>query len=123
MIGTQWVGYSSASDPKSTDRMDHVALATDNIVAMRKYLIAQGIKAPQIQGRADHSLYFVVNDPEGHPIEFVERGKVDAAQPESSAISRHMIHAGFLFTTARPKTTLSRHPRLPPLLARRHERR
>jgi catechol 2,3-dioxygenase-like lactoylglutathione lyase family enzyme len=95
-IGTQWVGYSSAPDPKSSDRMDHVALATDNIVAMRKYLIAQGIKAPQIQGRADHSLYFVVNDPEGHRIEFVERGKVDAAPPEASAISRHMIHAGFL---------------------------
>src|ERR1700729_1340705 len=50
LVGKQWVGFSPAPDPKSTDRMDHVALATDNIAALRKYLIAQGIKAPQIQG-------------------------------------------------------------------------
>src|SRR5437660_8458256 len=40
IVGTQWVGYSTAPDAKSTDRMDHVALATDNIVALRKYLTA-----------------------------------------------------------------------------------
>ena len=96
LVGTQWVGFSPAPDPKSTDRMDHVALRTDNIAAMRKYLTAQGIKVPQIQGRADHSLFFVVNDPEGHKIEFVERGKSEAVPPPDSAVSRHMIHAGFL---------------------------
>jgi catechol 2,3-dioxygenase-like lactoylglutathione lyase family enzyme len=95
-VGTQWVGYSPAPDPKSADRMDHVALATDNIAALRKYLTAQGINVPQIQGRADHSLFFVVNDPEGHKIEFVERGRGEAAPPAASAVSRHMIHAGFL---------------------------
>ncbi|MGP0017532.1 MAG: VOC family protein [Candidatus Sulfotelmatobacter sp.] len=96
MVGTQWIGYSPAPDPRATDRMDHVALSTDNIVALRKYLIAQGIKVPQIQGRSDHSLFFVVNDPEGHRIEFVERDKAEAALPAASAVSRHMIHAGFL---------------------------
>jgi catechol 2,3-dioxygenase-like lactoylglutathione lyase family enzyme len=96
VIGTQWVGYSPAPDPKSTDRMDHVALLTDNIVALRKYLTAQGITVPQIQGRADHSLFIVVNDPEGHRIEFVEREKGEAAPPGASGVSRHMIHAGFL---------------------------
>jgi len=95
-VGTQWVGYSPARDPKSTDRMDHVALRTDNIVALRKYLSAEGINVPQIQGRSDHSLFFVVNDPEGNRIEFVERGKSVAAPPSASAVSRHMIHAGFL---------------------------
>jgi catechol 2,3-dioxygenase-like lactoylglutathione lyase family enzyme len=96
MVGKEWVGYSLAPDPKSTDRMDHVALLTDNIVALRKYLTGQGIKVPQIQGRSDHSLFFVVKDPEGHAIEFVERGAADAVSPVPSAISRHMIHAGFL---------------------------
>jgi catechol 2,3-dioxygenase-like lactoylglutathione lyase family enzyme len=96
MVGSQWVGYSPAPDPKSTDRMDHVALTTDNIAALRKYLTAQGIKVPQIQGRADHSLFFVVDDPDGHKIEFVERGKAEAAPPAASAVSRHMIHAGLL---------------------------
>ncbi len=96
LVGMQWVGYSPAPDPKSADRMDHVALRTDNIAAMRKYLTAQGIKVPEIQGRADHSLFFFVNDPEGHKIEFVERGKMEAGAPTTTAVSRHMIHAGFL---------------------------
>src|SRR5450755_2047030 len=96
LVGTQWVGYSPAPDPKSTDRMDHVALRTDNIAALRKYLTAQGIKVPQIEGRADHSLFFVVTDPDGHKIEFVERGKSEVPPPATSAVSRHMIHAGFL---------------------------
>jgi catechol 2,3-dioxygenase-like lactoylglutathione lyase family enzyme len=96
LVGAQWVGFSPAPDPKSTDRMDHVAWLTDNIVALRKYLIAQGIRVPQIQGASDHSLFFVVNDPDGHRVEFVERAKGEAAPPAPAAVSRHMIHAGFL---------------------------
>jgi catechol 2,3-dioxygenase-like lactoylglutathione lyase family enzyme len=41
-------------------------------------------------------LFFVVDDPDGHKIEFVERGKAEAAPQVASAVSRHMIHAGFL---------------------------
>ena len=97
MVGRQWVGYSTASDPKATDRMDHVAFTTGNISALRKYLIANGLKVPAIEGHLDHSLSFTVADPEGHPIEFVERGK---AEPYSSSadsmVSHRMIHVGFL---------------------------
>ena len=123
IVGKQWVGYSPAPDPKSTDRMDHVALTTDNIAAMRKYLTAQGIKVPQIQGRGDHSLFFVVDDPDGHKIEFVERGKSDAVSPsrvrgfaphDSRRLSRLPSRGGGSF--------LSRHPRLPAVLAWRDER-
>jgi catechol 2,3-dioxygenase-like lactoylglutathione lyase family enzyme len=96
MIGTHWVGYSPAPDPKSTDRMDHVAFATDNIVALRRYLTEKGIKASQIQGRKDHSLSIDVSDPEGRRIEFVERGKNETPPVPDSAVSKHMIHAGFL---------------------------
>jgi catechol 2,3-dioxygenase-like lactoylglutathione lyase family enzyme len=97
MVGEQWVGYSNAPDPKATDRMDHVAFATDNVVALRVYLIAKGVKVPAIEGRANHSLGFTVNDPEGHRIEFVERSKSEVpAAPADSAVSRHMIHTGFV---------------------------
>ncbi|HWY23157.1 MAG TPA: VOC family protein [Candidatus Acidoferrum sp.] len=97
MVGRQWVGYSSAPDLKATDRMDHIAFSTDNIAALRKYLIAKGVKVPAIEGRADHALSFTVNDPEGHRIEFVEAGKTETqAPPLDSAASRHMIHTGFL---------------------------
>ena len=96
MVGTQWVGYSTAPDPKATNRMDHVAFTTSNIVALRRYLIAKGMQVPAIEGHTDHSLSFTVDDPEGHPVEFVERGKSKAPTPPNSAVSRRMIHTGFL---------------------------
>jgi len=100
MVGQQWVGYSNAPDPKSTNRMDHVAFTTDNIVALREYLMANGLKTPAIEGHSDHSLSFMVTDPEGHRIEFVERSKTETAVPiADSAVSRHMIHAGFVVSS------------------------
>jgi len=96
MIGRQWVGYSPAPDSKATDRMDHVAFTTDNIVALRRYLRGKGIDASEIQGLVDHSLSFSVRDPEGRRIEFVERGKAEEIAPTAPAISRHMIHTGFV---------------------------
>jgi catechol 2,3-dioxygenase-like lactoylglutathione lyase family enzyme len=97
IVGRQWVGYGAAFESKVNNRMDHVAFTTDNIAALRKYLIAKGVKVPAVEGRADHSLSFTVADPEGHRIEFVEHGKNEppAAQADS-AVSRHMIHTGFL---------------------------
>jgi len=96
VIGKQWVGYSAAPDPKATDRMDHVAFATDNIAAMRRYLIAQGVKASGMIGLSNHSMEFSVSDPEGHRIEFVERTQAEAPAAPAGAVSRRMIHAGFL---------------------------
>jgi len=98
MVGAQWVGYSTAPDPKAADRMDHVAFTTDNIVGLRHYLSANGVKVSGVQGWPDHSLSFSVVDPEGHRVEFVERAaatKGDAVGP-ASAVSRRMIHTGFL---------------------------
>ncbi len=97
MVGRQWIGYSTAPDPKATDRMDHVAFTTDNIAALRKYLIEKGLKVPTVEGHADRSLSFSVADPEGRRIEFVERGKSEAPGPPAAfAVSRHMIHTGFV---------------------------
>jgi|SRR3954447_13101932 catechol 2,3-dioxygenase-like lactoylglutathione lyase family enzyme len=96
MAGKQWIGYSPAPDPKATDRMDHVAFTTDNIIALRRYLTERGLKASKIEGKSDHSLSFMTNDPEGHKIEFVERGKGDAPAPPASAVSHRIIHVGFL---------------------------
>lgn len=95
-VGTQWVGYSPAPDPKSTDRMDHVAFRTDNIAGLRRYLIQKGFKPSQIGGFSDHSLSFTMNDPEGHHLEFVERPKAETAPPAPNAVSHRIIHAGFL---------------------------
>jgi len=105
MVGEQWIGYSIAPDPKATDRRDHVAISTDDIAALRRYLIAKGLNVPAIEGHADHSLSFLVSDPDGHRIEFVEQGqKIPRLRTDRGAytdagppwVSRRMIHTGFL---------------------------
>jgi len=95
-VGKQWVGFSAAPDPKLNDRMDHVAFGTDNIVALRRYLVANGVKAPAVQGGADHSLSLMITDPDGHRVEFIERGRAEAPAVPDTAVSHHMIHAGFI---------------------------
>ncbi len=94
LVGKQWVGFSNATDPSSTDRMDHVAFTTDNVTALREYLIANGVKVPAIEARPDHSLSFMLLDPENHRVEFVERVHAETPVPPDSAVSHHMIHAG-----------------------------
>jgi len=96
LVGMQWIGYSPAPDAKATDRMDHVAFTTENIVALRRYLVGKGFKPSQIQGQSDHSLSFMVDDPEGHHVEFVERGKAEIPPPPATAVSHRVIHVGFL---------------------------
>ncbi len=95
VVGRQWIGYSPAPDPKAGDRMDHVAFATDKVAALRQLLLHGGFKPSEIAVRSDHSLSFTMNDPEGRRIEFVER-KDTTAPSLPSAVSRHMIHAGFV---------------------------
>lgn len=96
MAGEQWVGYSPAPDPKAPNRMDHVAFTTDSIVALRRYLVENGLKPGNIEGRPDHSMAFAVKDPEGNRVEFVEHGKESAPRPPDTAVSQRMIHVGFL---------------------------
>jgi catechol 2,3-dioxygenase-like lactoylglutathione lyase family enzyme len=96
-VGKQWVGFRPAPDAKSTNRLDHVAFATENVVALRDFLAAKGVKADAIETRRDHSRSFFVTDPEGNRIEFVERDNHDLTAPfTASALSHHLIHAGFL---------------------------
>ena len=75
-VGKQWVGYSAAPDPQALNRMDHVAFATDDIAALKRYLAKKGVTVPEaIERWPDGSRSFRVKDPEGHTIEFVERAK------------------------------------------------
>jgi len=98
IVGAQWVGYSPAPHPQSTDRMDHVAFRTDDCLALRSYLAANGVKVSQSCATSnDGSRSFAVNDPEGHKIEFVQEAKLQRLQVASSdPVSRRLIHAGFI---------------------------
>lgn len=95
-VGRQWVGYSAAPEPSAISRFNHVAFATDDVAALKRYLAAKGVTATDsIQRRPDGSRSFRVRDPEGNTIEFVQRAKT-IPKGDSDAISRRLIHTGFL---------------------------
>jgi catechol 2,3-dioxygenase-like lactoylglutathione lyase family enzyme len=95
LVGEQFVGYRPASNPSATDRMDHVAFATDNCAALRNYLAAKGLKVPESLSHLKEEPSFFVKDAEGHKIEFVERRIADTGIT-GKPVSRHIIHAGFI---------------------------
>jgi catechol 2,3-dioxygenase-like lactoylglutathione lyase family enzyme len=85
------------------DRLDHIALETDDAAAMRRYLAARGVDVPdRVTRSADGSAHFTVRDPEGHAVEFVQRtatarSKLEpAASPDDPRISRRILHVGII---------------------------
>src|SRR6516225_489160 len=85
------------------DRLYHIALETDDATAMRDYLAAHGVKAPEKvgKGKIGNSNYFI-KDPDGHFVEIVQydpdgwtmrnQGKF---MPDTR-ISTHIPHMGIL---------------------------
>ncbi len=86
-----------------SDRLNHIALETEDALAMRAYLASRGIKVPEKvdKGRIGN-LNFNVTDPDGHTVEIVqympegwtlrEKGKF---LPETR-ISTRLMHVGIL---------------------------
>ena len=56
-----------------TDRLNHIAIETDDAEGMRQYLAAKGVKVPAKvgKGRIGNSNFNIV-DPEGHTVEIVQ---------------------------------------------------
>ena len=82
--------------PASINRLDHVAFATADAEALRKYLGARRVDVPKrlTQGR-DGSRWFDATDPEGNKIEFVQPAP-QAPEVAANPLSSHIIHVGFI---------------------------
>jgi catechol 2,3-dioxygenase-like lactoylglutathione lyase family enzyme len=85
------------------DRLSHIAFETPDARKMRAYLAAKGLKVPaELKPGLDKNLSFMVDDPEGRKIEFVQYmpgglhesrfGMLLAA----TRVSQHILHAGFI---------------------------
>jgi len=83
------------------DRLSHIAFETTDVRALREYLAAQGVPVPDIlKPGLTGNLSFMVKDPDGHSVEFVEylagslhRKNFGKFLPETR-ISQHIIHVG-----------------------------
>ena len=70
-----------------TDRLNHIAIETDDAEGMRRYLAARGVKVPAKvdRGRIGNSSFTFV-DPEGHAVEVVQY------EPDGRTVRNRGVH-------------------------------
>lgn len=97
----QYIEIFPGLPPDQDDRLLHIAFETNDLEALRLYLQAKGVKAPDKvnQGR-DGNLNFTVTDPAGQRVEFVQyrpgslhtrnKGRAMSAR----RISERILHVG-----------------------------
>jgi catechol 2,3-dioxygenase-like lactoylglutathione lyase family enzyme len=97
-VGTrQAIEIEPLPSGEDDNRLAHVAFATTDAEGMRRYLAAHGIAVPaNINSEANGTRWFALKDPEGHPIEFVQESRLQAAAGSGTPVSRHLIHCGFV---------------------------
>jgi lactoylglutathione lyase len=82
------------------DRLDHVALETSDVDALRGYLEARGVALSATTRDAAGHRVFTLRDADGHALELAQHTRSEASgAPPSTAlapISRRILHAGIL---------------------------
>jgi catechol 2,3-dioxygenase-like lactoylglutathione lyase family enzyme len=77
-------------------RIDAIGLFTTDAGALRKYLLSRGLKPQELVTDSHRSISFLMKDPEGHKLEFIQlqgfAGSVGGPLPFATRI----IHAGFV---------------------------
>ena len=92
--------FPNLSSP-TEDRLSHVAFETTDAQALRGYLAEHGVTVPNtLRPGPDGNLSFMVKDPEGHSVEFVQylpgslQGRDSGKFLPDTRISQHIIHVG-----------------------------
>lgn len=95
----QYIELVSAPVAGQIDRMDCIGFSTSDAESLRKFLSANGVKAPKsVTTDRDGNHSFAVKDPEGHTIEFTQQGPhpPKGLKAASTRVSNHIIHAGLV---------------------------
>ena len=86
---------------ETDDRLSHIAFETSDAQQLRDYLASHGVKVPDaIHPGRDGNLSFMIKDPDGHNVEFVQYlpGSLHSTNfgkfMPDTRISDHMIHVG-----------------------------
>ncbi|HUV68683.1 MAG TPA: VOC family protein [Terracidiphilus sp.] len=97
LTATQFIEVLPLPADAGINRLDHVAFITSSAEGMRKYLAAKAWKTPaKVDKGADGSRWFMVLDPEGNRVEFIEPPLHPKAVVAPNAIGHRIIHVGFL---------------------------
>ena len=92
----QQIEIISASTPANSNFLAEVALTTNDVGEMRRYLIAHCVTAGAISKDANGAQHFELLDPEGHPIAFVQQAARTVFKPSADQLSTRLFHAGFV---------------------------
>ena len=96
-VGSQSVELETLPAGHGHDLIAHVAFATSDAEALRQYLAGHGVTVPEkVSKGGGDTLWFAIKDPEGNPIEFVQERPELTARHSEAAVSKVLIHAGFV---------------------------
>jgi catechol 2,3-dioxygenase-like lactoylglutathione lyase family enzyme len=73
-----------------------VAFATPDAAGMRAYLLAHGVAAGPLVKEPDGTRHFELQDPEGHPLAFVQAPVWKDFRAAGEQVSGRLVHAGFV---------------------------
>ena len=92
-----------AEEPRAGERLNHVAIYTDDADRMRAYLASKGVGVPEKVGKGQTgNKNFNIKDPDDHILEIVEyqpdsmTSKDTGQHMPDTRVSTHIMHAGFL---------------------------
>lgn len=99
----QYVEVSPTLKTETEDRLIHIGFETSDARKLRDYLAAKGVEVPaKVVKDVGGNLSFVVKDPDGHSVEFVQYtpGSIQTRNfgkhLSPTRISDHMLHVGVL---------------------------
>jgi catechol 2,3-dioxygenase-like lactoylglutathione lyase family enzyme len=97
----QYIELSPTLEKESDDKLIQIGFETKDARKLRDYLASKGVNVPASVGKdPDGNYSFLVKDPEGHNVEFVEylegslQSKYTGKGLSDRRISDHIIHVG-----------------------------
>ena len=94
--GRQSIGLAQITAGTPDNLVAEIAFATPDVERMRKYLAAHGVASKPIAKNPAGKPYLQLQDPEGHPIAFVQQDGEGLFTPEDQQVSTRLLHAGFI---------------------------
>ena len=78
------------------DRLDHIALETDDPEGLRRLLASRGLIVLERAVRNEAGGHFRVNDPDGHALEFAPPSSAGRRESVDEGVSDRILHAGVI---------------------------
>lgn len=94
--GRQSIGLVQITGGTPDNLLAEVAFSTADVNLMQRYLSTHGVTTGTISKDPAGQLYLPLQDPEGHPLAFVQESGQGFFTPKDDQVSTRLLHAGFI---------------------------